>query len=95
MTTTDADTDRLIRLALAQERLGLDDPAFEVFTQERWQDAYCYTDMIEIQRRITERFERDLPSLVFHAMKRDGASWTDIGNALGISRQAAQQRFGR
>lgn len=93
--TNAADTDRLTRLALAQERLGLDDAAFEVFTQEGWSDAYCYTEMIEIHRRITERFERDLPTLVFHAMRRDGASWTDIGHALGISRQAAQQRFGR
>lgn len=24
-----------------------------------------------------------------------GASWTQIGDALGVSRQAAQQRFGR
>lgn len=24
-----------------------------------------------------------------------GASWEDIGHALGISRQAAQQRYGR
>jgi hypothetical protein len=27
------------------------------------------------------------------AARRTGLSWTDIGNALGISKQAAQQRF--
>lgn len=27
------------------------------------------------------------------AARRAGVSWTDIGNALGISKQAAQQRF--
>src|SRR5215212_5780373 len=25
--------------------------------------------------------------------RRSGASWTDIGRALGVSKQAAQQRF--
>lgn len=28
------------------------------------------------------------------AARRTGVSWTDIGEALGISKQAAQQRFG-
>lgn len=28
-------------------------------------------------------------------LRREGASWADVGKALGISRQAAQQRYGR
>lgn len=27
--------------------------------------------------------------------RRDGASWSQVGDAIGITRQAAQQRFGR
>ncbi|WMI32976.1 hypothetical protein SEA_PEGGYLEG03_35 [Arthrobacter phage PeggyLeg03] len=26
--------------------------------------------------------------------RKEGASWTEIGKVIGISRQAAQQRFG-
>lgn len=29
------------------------------------------------------------------AAREDGASWTEIGKVIGISRQAAQQRFGK
>lgn len=27
--------------------------------------------------------------------RKEGASWTEIGKVIGISRQAAQQRFGK
>ncbi len=29
------------------------------------------------------------------SLRASGASWTTIGNALAVSRQAAQQRYGR
>ena len=28
------------------------------------------------------------------AMRKDGKSWAEIGKAFGVTRQAAQQRFG-
>jgi len=34
-------------------------------------------------------------TLAAHAARQAGASWTQIGDALGLSRQAAQQRWGR
>ena len=30
-----------------------------------------------------------------HAARRAGASWTEIGDAVGVTRQAAQQRWGK
>jgi hypothetical protein len=34
-------------------------------------------------------------TLAAHAARQTGASWTQIGDAVGLSRQAAQQRWGR
>ncbi len=36
-------------------------------------------------RRITDQVDK---------ARKEGASWADIGQAIGVSRQAAQQRFG-
>lgn len=36
----------------------------------------------------------ELPMIVSNA-RQDGATWDEIGDALGISRQAAHKRFGR
>jgi hypothetical protein len=41
---------------------------------------------------VAERVDWALLSLVGEA-RAGGASWTDVGRALGVSRQAAQQRF--
>ena len=38
---------------------------------------------------------RWLPAVAEAARQEEGASWTTIGHALTITRQAAQQRFGR
>lgn len=35
----------------------------------------------------------EVPTYIAHARGRYGYSWTDIGRALGVSRQAARQRF--
>ncbi len=37
--------------------------------------------------------EREVRKLVAQA-RTNGRSWTEIGHALGVSRQAARQRFG-
>lgn len=37
--------------------------------------------------------QRDLTVAVAEA-RREGASWSDLGRALGVSKQAAQQRYG-
>lgn len=42
---------------------------------------------------IAQAFTDDLPIFV-NAARRNGATWEQIGNALGVSRQAAQQRYG-
>lgn len=43
--------------------------------------------------RRLERVESDLRAAVCRA-RDEGATWQELGDALGISRQAAQQRFG-
>lgn len=43
---------------------------------------------------IVQTAEAELRKAIEHARKDYGYSWADIGKRLGISRQAAQQRFG-
>jgi hypothetical protein len=43
---------------------------------------------------IIQAFTDDLPIFV-SAARRSGATWEQIGDALGVSRQAAQQRYGQ
>lgn len=38
--------------------------------------------------------QAEILACVSHA-RRAGASWTEIGDALGMSKQAAQQKFGK
>lgn len=41
------------------------------------------------------RQEQERLAHYVHEARRLGASWAELGAILGISRQAAQQRFGR
>jgi len=45
-------------------------------------------------RRLVEGLDDEIEVAVVH-LRVDGASWVQIGRALGISRQGARQRFGR
>ena len=45
-------------------------------------------------RRVVEGLDEEIEVAVEH-LRVDGASWVQIGRALGISRQGARQRFGR
>jgi hypothetical protein len=44
--------------------------------------------------RLREALDGWLPTLAEAARAEEGQSWTTIGSALHITRQAAQQRFG-
>lgn len=44
-------------------------------------------------RRVVEGLDDEIEVAVEH-LRVDGASWVQIGRALGISRQGARQRFG-
>lgn len=60
-------------------------------------DPHMLDDQIEIVVRTAEA-ERQVRQLLHHsvsAAKAGGHSWASIGRVLGLSRQAAQQRFGR
>jgi hypothetical protein len=49
---------------------------------------------IEKAALMVERAERQLFEAVDYA-RRSGATWQAIGDLFGVSRQAAQQRWGR
>jgi hypothetical protein len=57
--------------------------------------------LVEAQRHVQEYYEEQLRDFVFRLRYRNavpdepnGLTWAEIGDAFGISRQAAQQRFG-
>lgn len=56
-------------------------------------DAAGFRRIIAARKRLAEA-EREFHDAVA-AAKDAGDSWTVIGAALGVSRQAAQRRFGR
>lgn len=43
--------------------------------------------------RIAENADRLARTEVAAARERDGASWADVGEALGVSRQTAHERY--
>jgi len=44
-------------------------------------------------RRVVDGLDEEIEAAVAH-LRVDGASWAQVGRALGISRQGARQRFG-
>ena len=61
-------------------------PPFTGETAEGFAEAITVAHLVADEGRISlHRW--------INAARRAGLSWTDIGNALGISKQAAQQRF--
>jgi uncharacterized protein YigA (DUF484 family) len=44
-------------------------------------------------RRVVDGLDEEVEVAVAH-LRVDGASWAQVGRALGISRQGARQRFG-
>lgn len=56
-------------------------------------DTSSLRALVEIADR-GRAVERDLPPAVAKA-RADGWSWAVIGEMLGVSKQAAQQRYGR
>ncbi|WP_394253495.1 hypothetical protein [Arthrobacter pityocampae] len=57
-------------------------------------DVESYLDLIDATQQASKEIDRLLHAAVTSA-RLAGASWDRIGHRLGISRQAAQQRFGR
>ena len=70
----------------------LADVAEHKFTPTETFGGPLLTDLVDA-RKALERAEVQIDQAV-HAARAEGASWTVIGAALGVSRQAARQRFG-
>jgi hypothetical protein len=59
-------------------------------------DRSHYSDTLDQLHTTAQRIEWEiarLPELVRQA-RTEGATWEDIGRELGVTRSAAQQRFG-
>jgi hypothetical protein len=86
MSIDDAEFSDLIARAVA--RL---DPSLEGRLET---EPSAHLDLVQLTRRAHDETSRLLRSAVTSA-RAAGSSWEAIGSALGMSRQAAQQRFGR
>ncbi|MET0930587.1 MAG: hypothetical protein ABWX74_13790 [Aeromicrobium sp.] len=86
MTIDDAEFDDLIARAVA--RL---DPSLE---RRLDTEPQAHLDLVLVARRAHDQTNKLLHGAVTSA-RAAGWSWEAIGSALGMSRQAAQQRFGR
>lgn len=83
-----SNTDNLSRLLA--EAIATADPEL----QERIEsDPSAYLDLILLTHQAHQESARLLSAAVA-AARSAGHSWEDIGTALGMTRQAAQQRFG-
>lgn len=72
--------------SLVEEWAGSRQPPFTGETAEGFVEAITVAHLVADEGRHSLHRWID-------AARRTGLSWTDIGNALGISKQAAQQRF--
>ncbi len=72
--------------SLVTEWAGNRQPPFTGETLEGFADAIVAAHLVADEGRLSLHRWID-------AARRTGLSWTDIGDALGISKQAAQQRF--
>ena len=79
-----------LRVALS-EALAAADPTL---AERLEHEPDSYLDLIDLTHRSSEEIAQLLQSAVTSA-RLAGLSWERIGNRLGMSRQAAQQRFGR
>jgi len=85
-----ADPDDNLRIALS-EAIASVDPSL---SERLEHDPDSYLDLIAHTYRSSEEIAELLQSAVTSA-RLAGLSWERIGQRLGMSRQAAQQRFGR
>jgi hypothetical protein len=86
----DPENDDRLRVALSS-MISAVDPTLAIRLEN---DPESYLDLIDLTRRSTEESAQLLQSAVTSA-RLAGLSWERIGERLGMSRQAAQQRFGR
>lgn len=86
MSIDDAEFSDLIGRAIASL-----DPSLESRLED---EPAAHLDLVLLTRRAHDETNRLLHAAVSSA-RAAGSSWEAVGSALGMSRQAAQQRFGR
>lgn len=73
----------LTRLADSLDRRDADEP-----------EAPSYLDMAALADTISDQLHELARMLVGAARAREHASWSDVGSAFGVTRQAAMRRWG-
>lgn len=56
-------------------------------------DGPSYLEMAALANKISEQLHDLTKMLVTAARAHEAASWTDVGNAFGVTRQAAMRRW--
>jgi Flp pilus assembly protein TadD len=65
-------------------------------TQSYRVDRSHYSDNLDRMHTLASQIEEATSELhkLARLARKEGATWTDIGRELGVTRSAAQQRFG-
>lgn len=91
MTDTEILEDERLNMSILLDRFtsALADP----YEGREPDPSYPSLDMLRDAAIIQEWLDEEVPRLV-DAARKDGGSWQQIGNNLGMTRQGAQQAYG-
>ncbi len=78
-------------VASRRKRPSIDDIVRNVVAAEA--ELGAHLDHAVVALELSEAAERYARAEVIAARELDGASWADVGKALGVSRQTAHERF--
>lgn len=62
--------------------------------QDNLPNAPSYLEMAALADRISDQLHELAKMLIASARVHEKASWTDVGHAFGVTRQAAMRRWG-
>lgn len=78
-------------VASRRKRPSLDDLVRDLVASQA--DPGAHLDRVVVALQLSAAADQYARAAVLAARELDGASWADVGNALGVSRQTAHERF--